>query len=82
MWSELNYNLVIGLKNINKSKINTLITNLKKNDIVLAKEATETTKSRILEKKFYSIVTPSNIELKDEQVDLYFSVKLNHFFED
>ncbi len=65
--------IVIELKNINKSKINSLINNLKKNNIYL-KEAIEP-------KKYFKrnfIIVPSNFDLKDEQVD-YISQKIKFF---
>ena len=65
--------IVMELKNINKLKINSLINNLKKNNIYL-KEAIEP-------KKYFKrnfIIVPSNFDLKDEQVD-YISQKIQFF---
>ena len=65
--------IVIEIKKMNKSKINSLINNLKKSNIYV-KEATETKK---YSKKNF-IITPSNFDLKDEQID-YISQKIKFF---
>ena len=65
--------IIIELKKVNKLKINSLLYNLKKNNIYL-KEAIEP-------KKYFKrnfIIVPSNFDLKDEQVD-YISQKIKFF---